>query len=58
MKRFYFLVVGIYICLGISAQTANDVIQRMQEIRQESGDSIARDYLTNNQVYILEVISI
>ena len=55
MKRFYFLVVGIYICLGISAQTANDVIQRMQEIRQESGDSIARDYLTNNQsVFISE----
>ena len=55
MKRFYILVVGIYVCLGISAQTTNDVIQRMQEIRQESGDSIARDYLTNNQsVFINE----
>lgn len=55
MKRIYTIVIGIYACLGISAQTANDVIQRMQEIRQESGDSIARDYLANNQsVFINE----
>ena len=54
MKRFYILVVGICVCLGISAQTTNDVIQRMQEIRQESGDSIARDYLTNNQSVFID----
>ena len=55
MKRFYILVIGISVCLGIYAQTVNDVIQRMQEIRQESGDSIARDYLTKNQsVFINE----
>ena len=55
MKRVYILVIGILVCLGISAQTANDVIQRMQEIRQESGDSIARDYLaSNHSVFINE----
>lgn len=55
MKRVYILVIGIYVCLGISAQTTNDVIQKMQEIRQESGDSVARDYLAKNQsVFISE----
>ena len=55
MKRFYILVIGISVCLGIYAQTANDVIKKMQEIRQESGDSIARDYLTRNQsIFISE----
>ena len=55
MKKVFCIVIGIIASLGISAQTANVVIQKMQEIRQESGDSIARDYLANNQsVFIIE----
>ncbi len=55
MKRICIIVIGIFTNLGISAQTANDVIQKMQEIRQESGDSIARNYLENNHsVFINE----
>ena len=49
MKRISILVIGMIICLSISAQTTNDVIQKMQEIRQEKGDSIARDYLVTNK---------
>ena len=49
MKRISILVTGIFICLSVSAQTTNDVIQKMQEIRQENGDSIARDYLVTNK---------
>lgn len=55
MKRLYILVIGIYVCLGVSAQTTDDVIKSLREIRQESGDSIARDYLEkNNSVFINE----
>lgn len=49
MKRIIVIFLGIYSCLSLSAQTVNDVIQRMQEIQQESGDSIARDYLASNK---------
>ena len=55
MKRISILIIVIFVCLGISSQTSNDVIIKMQEIRQESGDSIARDYLVSNQsVFINE----
>ena len=47
--RKILLIIGALISLSISAQTSNDVIQKMKEIRQESGDSIARDYLVNNK---------
>ena len=55
MKRVCLLVIGMCVCIGITAQRANDIIQKMQEIRQESGDSIARNYLLSNQsVFINE----
>lgn len=55
MKRTSLLIVGLFVCLGIFSQTTNDVIQKIQQIRQESGDSLARDYLVNNHsVFINE----
>ncbi len=55
MKKIFILAIGLYVCMGFSAQTSNDVIKKMQQIRQESGDSVARDYLTKNQsVFISE----
>lgn len=45
MKRLYTILIGLCVCLSLMAQTANDVINRAKEIRQESGDSIARNYL-------------
>ena len=53
MKRTSLLIVGIFVCLGISSQTTDDVIQKMQQIRQESGDSLARDFLVNNHSVFL-----
>ena len=49
MRRIYILSYILLVCMGIKAQTTDDIIQKMQEIRQEQGDSLARDYLANNQ---------
>ena len=49
MRRIYILSYILLVCMGIKAQTTEDVIQKMQEIRQEQGDSLARDFLAKNQ---------
>jgi CHAT domain-containing protein len=49
MRRAFTTITGLFFCLCLFSQTVDDVIQRMQEIRQESGDSIARDYLEQNR---------
>ena len=49
MRRIYILSYILFVCIGITAQTTDEVIQKMQEIRQEQGDSLARDYLAKNQ---------
>ena len=55
MKRISIVILGLFVCLGVSSQTTNDVIQKVQVLRQESGDSIARDYLIkNHSVFINE----
>ena len=48
MKRLYTILIGLCLCLSLTAQTASDVINKVKEIREESGDSIARNYLINN----------
>ena len=48
MKKIYTILIGQFVCLSLAAQTASDIINKVNEIRQESGDSIARIYLVNN----------
>lgn len=48
MRRDSLFVFILFVCLSIHGQTANEITQKLQEIRQENGDSIARNFLVKN----------
>ena len=50
MKRISIvLLLFVSFCLSLYAQTASDITKRVLEIKQENGDSIARNYLSVNE---------
>lgn len=49
MRIIHIIIISIFISLSLYGQTTNDVILKVKELQQEDGDSIARDYLINNE---------
>ena len=48
MKKFFLFVLYFSVCLNTSAQTLNEIMQKMDEIRKNMGNSMARNYLLIN----------
>ena len=45
MNKIHIIIFILSLSLSANAQTTTDVINKVKELRQEKGDSIARDYL-------------
>lgn len=55
MKKIHIIIIILSLSLTTNAQTTTDVINKVKELRQEKGDSIARDYLiAKHDVFVKE----
>lgn len=58
MRKIPVLFIALFFSLSGFAQTASDIVNRVKEVRQESGDSIAREYLVTNKSIFKEDVEV